>query len=294
MISLEYSKDIDSYYSLPFPSVGATTNLILYSCIGTSEVIIENCAIEPEILNLVEFLNKCGAKVHFDILKRSVFIKGVSSLNGTKIEVISDRIQIMTYVALAMMHRRRLHLYGVHSLNDIAVPLAHLGKSGLEYSYNETRGTLSIFADKIIKFSGFNIKCGPYPEFPTDLQPIFLALSLMAESTSLIEDTVIPNRNVYITELTKLGYDVSATKHMLKCNPSDLQYISNQQLVCPDLRGGMACIMAASVLKGKTTILNGEQVLRGYDNLRKNLSHFMDISFAVSENTSTYNNAVAV
>ena len=201
----------------------------------------------------------------------------------------------MTYVALAMMHRRRLHLHGVKSLNSIAVPLAHLEKSGLEYSYNETMGTLSIFADKLAKFSEFDIKCGPYPEFPTDLQPIFLALSLMADSPSLIEDTVIPNRNIYINELTKLGCDVSATDYLLKCNPSDvLQYLSNQQLVCPDLRGGMACIMAASVLKGQTTILSGEQVLRGYDNLRKNLSHFMDVSFIVNEHSSTYNNAVAV
>ena len=279
IIHIEHVKDIDTSFKLSFPSVGATSNLILYSCLGDSEVIINNCAIEPEICSLVDFLNNCGANICFDRIERQVQIKGANNLYGTNVSLISDRIQIMTYVALAIMHRKRLHLHSIDSLEYISLPLGYLKDKGLQYTFNSNTNILTVYADKLLNYEGFNIKCGPYPKFPTDLQPIFFALGLLALTPTEIIDPVIPDRSVYIDEIKKLGYDVNSNGKMLFCNPGTKKNIKiAQSLMCPDLRGGMACIMAASLEKRGVLIEGSDQVFRGYEDLIKNLSCFMKVT----------------
>jgi UDP-N-acetylglucosamine 1-carboxyvinyltransferase len=286
LISIRHLRDIDVQHTLAFPSVGATTNLILYATLGHKEVILSNCAVEPEIINLINFLNQCGAKIAVDTIHREVVVQGVTSLHASEMKLIPDRIQIMTYVVLAMMHKKRLHLKGVTSLGNLQTPLQSLVELGLTYDYQPKEGILIIHGDQLTSFKGLEMVCQPYPGFPTDLQPIFAMLGLVANSAGTIKDNVIPERTAYLDEIMKLGAEVMYKDRGILTQPIN-ETLKGAAMCCTDLRGGMACVMAASVANGPSIISNADQVFRGYDNLLDNLSHFMHVTHLEKEQMVT-------
>ncbi len=275
-ITLEHKTDCNAHHKLPFPSVGATTNLILYAALGNATVTLSNCAVEPEIINLIDFLNQCGANINVDVVKRVIHIQGVSGLVGSQVRLIPDRIQTMTYVALAMMHRKKLYLEGVSTLDSLNLPLNLLVDAGLNYDYCSAQQLLTVHGDQLNGFSGVEAICQPYPGFPTDLQPIFSALGLCAETRTVIQDQVIPERTAYLDELKKMGANVQYDGQEIIINPQD-KILQGSMMKSTDLRAGMACVMAASIAKGSSVITNAGQVYRGYNDLLENLSWFMDV-----------------
>ncbi|MFT6834160.1 MAG: UDP-N-acetylglucosamine 1-carboxyvinyltransferase [Francisellaceae bacterium] len=275
-LTLKHVKDIDAEYYLPFPSVGATTNLILYSVIGHCSIHLKNCAIEPEIINVIDFLNQCGAKVSYDIGKREIYIKGVSILNATEFNIIYDRIQVMTYICLAIMHQIDISISGVSNLDIINVPISILGNSGVKFTYDNTLNTITVLGNQCDKIKGMRIITDPYPYFPTDLQPIFASLALTAKSSTTIIERVIPERTKYINELQKFNANISHIDNIININPSNK--LINAIATSTDLRGGMACLMTASITAGTSQINNADQICRGYDNLLLNSKKFMQVS----------------
>ena len=275
-LTLQHIKDINAEYTLPFPSVGATTNLIFYSAVGTSCTHLKNCAIEPEIINVIDFLNICGAKISYDLANREVYIKGVSHLTANEFTLVYDRVQVMTYICLSIMHRMEITISGITDLSIINVPLAILNDLGVKYTYNNELKKITVHADLIDKIEGLQIITDPYPYFPTDLQPIFASLALTAKTPSCIIERVIPERTKYINELQKFNASISYLDNIINIKPSP--DITQANVTSTDLRGGMACLMAASISKGMSQVNNANQICRGYDNLLLNLKQFMNIS----------------
>ncbi len=284
-LTLKHTKDVNTTYRLPFPSVGATTNLIFYSVIGSSCIHLENCAIEPEIINVITFLNKCGAKISYDLANREIYIKGVDLLSAVEHDIIYDRIQVMTYICLAIMHRRKIVVHGVCNIDLINAPLIILNELNIKYSYDNQKNTITVFGDKIDIINGFNIITDPYPYFPTDLQPIFASLALTAKTPSSIIERVIPDRVKYVEQLQKFNALVSHNGNVINIKPASKLRAATAE--SSDLRGGMACLMTASLIKSQSTIGNASQICRGYDNLMLNLKQFMSIS-SLDSRINTY------
>ena len=275
-LNLTHVQDRDAAFTLPFASVGATTNLLLYATIGSAAVTLYNCAVEPEVMNLVAFLNACGARISCDPIRRTFHIEGVSSLNGCSYPIIYDRIQVMTYICLALMHRQHVTITGVDDLELISYPLAILSAAGASFNFDPVRAILTVDGSRYGDLDGMQIETAPYPYFPTDLHPIYAVLALCARRPSEIHEQVIPERKKYIAELNRLGAHISPCGNRIHISPAST--LHGASMTSTDLRGGMACIMGASLASGSSRLANAEQVCRGYDNLIMNLSPFMHIS----------------
>jgi UDP-N-acetylglucosamine 1-carboxyvinyltransferase len=265
-IEIIYRGEKDSTYTMAFPSVGATTNLILYAVKGHSQVALYNCAFEPEIIDLVRFLNKSGANIKLHYASRCIEINGVSRMHPISHTLIYDRIQAISYACLAMIHRSTIVINGIDQLQMIAMAVKKLESMGVSIDFDSQNERLTVWGGYIKRLKGICCHCRPYPGFATDWQPLFAALALFAETPSLIEDNVIPERFNYINELAKLGGNIKQSHHRIEVFPSALKMHGNS-VNCTDLRGGMACLLACSGISGYSELQNAEQIFRGYHQL---------------------------
>lgn len=278
-IEVVYKEEKGAEYKMPFPSVGATMNLIMYAVIGSSTVVLENVALEPEVVTLIDFLNKCGANIDFDIDNRKIGIDGVTKLKGCRFEIIYDRIQAMTYAAMAYLYKTNVTITNINTgdANNIKKPLEKLTNAGAKWEYDTSKGSIKFYG-KQSSLGGVDIIAAPFPHFPTDLQPIYAIMLLGANSSSTIQDTVYPERINYVYQIRKMGFDLSIDNSLIKINPiENLAMIRAATMSVKDLRAGMACLMAGSLLDEYSTINNAHQIFRGYNNLVENMSHFMEI-----------------
>ncbi|KEI35311.1 UDP-N-acetylglucosamine 1-carboxyvinyltransferase [Francisella sp. W12-1067] len=278
-IEVIYKEEKNAEFKMPFPSVGATMNLVMYAVIGSSEVVLENVALEPEVVTLIEYLNKCGARIDFDIGSRKIKIHGVTRLLGCEFEIIFDRIQAMTYAAMAYLYKTDVTITNINTYDiyNIEKPLEKLTNAGANWEYNQENKTIKFFG-KDSSLNGVDIIAAPFPHFPTDLQPIYAVMLLIANSPSTIQDTVYPERINYVYQIRKMGFDLSIDNNLIKINPiKDYESLRAAVMSVKDLRAGMACLMAGSLLDEFSTINNAHQIFRGYDNLVDNMSHFMQI-----------------
>ena len=280
-IDVIYKEEKDAVFKMGFPSVGATMNLVMYAVIGSSKVVLENVALEPEVVTLIDYLNNCGAKINFDTSAREITIHGVSKLSGCKFEIIFDRIQAMTYAALAYLYKTNVTITNINaSLKNIQKPLEKLTSANAKWEYNE-KATSIKFIGKDSSINGVDIIAAPFPHFPTDLQPIYALMLLKANTTSTIQDTVYPERINYVYQIRKMGFDLAIDNNLIRINPlTDISAVRPAMMSVKDLRAGMACLMAGSLLNEYSTIENAHQIFRGYNNLLENMSHFMNIEIA--------------
>ncbi|AXA33218.1 UDP-N-acetylglucosamine 1-carboxyvinyltransferase [Francisella adeliensis] len=278
-IEVIYKEEKNAEYKMPFPSVGATMNLIMYAVIGSSKVILENVALEPEVVTLIDYLNKCGANINFDTNSRKVEVDGVTKLKGCEFEIIYDRIQAMTYATMAYLYKTNVTITNINTgdTNNIKKPLEKLTNAGAKWEYDSDKNLIKFYG-KNSSLNGVDIIAAPFPHFPTDLQPIYAIMLLMANSTSTIQDTVYPERLNYVYQIRKMGFDLSIDNNLIRINPIEkLSEIRPATMSVKDLRAGMACLMAGSLLEESSTINNAHQIFRGYNNLVENMSHFMKI-----------------
>lgn len=278
-IEVIYKEEKNAEYKMPFPSVGATMNLVMYAVIGNSEVILENVALEPEVVTLIDYLNRCGANINFDIENRNIKISGVIRLSGCEFEIIFDRIQAMTYAAMAYLYKTNVTITNINTQDtyNIKKPLEKLFNTGAKWEYDQEKKSIKFFG-KDSSIRGVDIIAAPFPHFPTDLQPIYAVMLLMAKSSSTIQDTVYPERINYVYQIRKMGFNISIDNSLIKIKPiKKLNLIRPAVMSVKDLRAGMACLMAGSLLDEFSTINNAHQIFRGYNNLIENMSHFMQI-----------------
>lgn len=248
---------------LDFPSVGATENIILASVLAIGKTTIENCATEPEIEDLANFLNKMGANIE-GAGTDTITIIGVTKLHGTTHKVIPDRIEAGTFMVASAITKGDVTLKNVvvEHLKPISAKLREMNVSVLE-AENEIR---VIGTDCLLKT---DIKTMPYPGFPTDLQSQFLTLLTNAKGTSVVTESIFENRFMVAYELEKMGANIKIeNKVSIIDGENNLQ---GAKVKATDLRGGASLILAGLVAKGETEISDIYHIERGYNNIEEKL-----------------------
>ena len=244
---------------LDFPSVGATENAILASCLGEGKTIITNAAREPEIIDLQNFLNKMGAKIK-GAGSNKIEINGVKQLKDVSYNIMPDRIETGTFLCIAAMTGGSLKLKNADATHITPV-IDKLEESGCKI---ETyKNIIQIEGPK--KLKAVDIKTMPYPGFPTDMQSIFATTMTVAKGTSVIVENIFENRYKYTQELVRMGAKIKVEGKTAVIKGVRKLYGANVKAT--DLRGGAALVIAALNAKGRTYIDNIEYILRGYENL---------------------------
>lgn len=250
---------------LDFPSVGATENAILASCLGEGKTIITNAAREPEIIDLQNFLNKMGAKIK-GAGSNKIEINGVKQLKDVSYNIMPDRIETGTFLCIAAMTGGSLKLKNADATHITPV-IDKLEESGCKI---ETyKNIIQIEGPK--KLKAVDIKTMPYPGFPTDMQSIFATTMTVAKGTSVIVENIFENRYKYTQELVRMGAKIKVEGKTAVIKGVRKLYGANVKAT--DLRGGASVVMAGIAAKGITKVENIEYILRGYEKIDKKLQN---------------------
>lgn len=250
---------------LDFPSVGATENIMMAATMAKGETIIENAAMEPEIVDLANLLNKMGANIK-GAGTNNIRIKGVTELGKVKHSVIPDRIEAGTYMVAAAITGGDVLIENVIP-SHIKPIIAKLIEAGVKVEEGED--SVRVVAANGIK--SVDIKTLPYPGFPTDMQSQFMALMSIANGTSVMIETVFENRFMHIDELKRMGANIKVDGR------SAIIQGTNKMMGAPvkatDLRAGAALILAGLVSEGSTEISDIYHVDRGYTDIEQKLAN---------------------
>jgi UDP-N-acetylglucosamine 1-carboxyvinyltransferase len=239
-------------------SVGATEQILLGSVLAFGRTIIKNCAIEPEILDLINFLKKAGAKIKF-IGKRNIQVDGVKFLNSISYSVMGDRIECGTYAVLSALTEGNLRIKGFDP-RLIKTEISLLKKAGCKIKLSHN----SLCVKGVKKIKSINLITGEYPNFATDLQNIFMVLMCKASGKSTITENIYENRFMVVGELRRLGANIiiKGNKAIIKGNTN----FQGAELIASDLRGAVALILAGIASKGTTIVNRVYHGLRGWEN----------------------------
>ena len=252
-----------SQIHLDFPSVGATENIILASCLAEGVTVLTNAAKEPEIEDLVKFLNKAGAKINGAGTDR-IEIIGVKKLLEISYTVMPDRIEAGTYLVAGAITGGNVKITNVNP-SHIEPILDKLEETNCVLE----RGKNYVQIKVPRRIKAIDIKTMPYPGFPTDMQSIFGALLSTAKGTSIITENIFENRYKYIQELNRMGAKINVEGRTAIIKGT--KRIQGTNVVATDLRGGAALVIEALVARGITEIDNVNYILRGYENIEKKL-----------------------
>lgn len=262
-IKCKANKIIGTNIDLDFPSVGATENIILATVLSTGTTTINNAAMEPEIIDMVQFLKKMGAKIQGEGTNQ-IIIDGVEKLSGVSYNIMPDRIEAGTILCAVAATGGNVILDNVIPEHLTAV-INKLEETGCKIEINNKKITLN--AQK--KLKPIDIKTMTYPGFPTDLQQIFATMLVKASGTSIIVENIFESRYKYISELRKMGAKVTVEGKTAIIKGT--RKINATTIVCTDLRGGAALVIAGLMAKGKSRVENIGYIQRGYENLENKL-----------------------
>ena len=251
--------------SFPKVSVGATENLIIAACKAKGRTILSNCAIEPEVKDLCNFLIKLGCKIKW-LGKRKVQIDGVKNLKDINYNIMFDRIEAVTYMIAAAATNGRVSIKNIQP-KIIDKEILLLKKIGVKIIKKKNKVT--IISSKNLK--GINIKTSPYPGFPTDLQAQLMVLMCKAKNQSIIRENIFENRFMHVSELNRMGADiiVKGRKAIINGNKK----LNGAQLMATDLRASVSLVIAALISNKKSIINRIYHLDRGYENIEKKLSN---------------------
>lgn len=263
-IKCKCDKIVGAEIHLDFPSVGATENVILASVFAEGETILTNAAMEPEIEDLQNFLNKMGAKVE-GAGTNVVRIKGVEKLKDISYNIMPDRIEAGTMLCAAAITSGKLELNNVIP-KHIGPVIDKLEECGCKFKIDKR--SLSIEAPKRLK--SVDIKTMPYPGFPTDMQSVFASALCLAKGTSIVVENIFENRYRYTNELKRMGAKINIEGKIAIIK--GVRKLNSAVVEATDLRGGAALVLAGLATKGKTQVNNIEYILRGYEKLDQKLN----------------------
>ena len=254
---------LGSNIRFPKISVGATENLIIAACFAKGKTILRNCAIEPEINDLINFLLKMGCKIKW-IGKRSIRIFGVNEIKETSYSIMFDRIEAGTYMIAAALTEGNLQIKKVLP-KIIKTEISTLRKIGVKIKV--THDTVNVMGSKKIK--SLAIRTAPYPGFPTDLQAQIMVLLCKANRKSIIKEEIFENRFMHVAELNRMGAKIliKGNKAIVKGNIN----FAPAELMATDLRASVSLVLAALTAKGKSVINRIYHLDRGYENIEKKL-----------------------
>jgi UDP-N-acetylglucosamine 1-carboxyvinyltransferase len=244
---------------LDFPSVGATENIMMAATMAEGETIIDNAAMEPEIVDLSNFLNKLGADIK-GAGTSTIRIKGVKKLGGARHSIIPDRIEAGTFMVAAAITGGDVVIENV--INSHVKPIiAKLKEAGCKVE--EGIDSIRVIGTNDLK--AIDIKTLPYPGFPTDMQAQFMALMTILKGTSVVIETVFENRFMHVDELKKMGADIKIEDRSAIIN--GIKQLKGAVVKASDLRAGAALVLAGLIAEGVTEIENVYHIDRGYDGI---------------------------
>ena len=266
-------------FELAYPSVGATEQLILAAVGAEGRTVIKNAAIEPEIQNIVGFLQSMGAIIYQDEC-RTWIIDGVKSLHGSRCWVVNDRIEAASFASLAVATKGEIFVRGAEQEHMITF-LNMLRKAGGVFDVD--RAGISFRREGELK--PVILETDVHPGFMTDWQPPFVTLLTQSEGVSIVHETVYENRFGYVSTLVDMQANIQLHKSCLgqkACRFQDSHFnhsaiiqgvsrLSPADITIPDLRAGFAYLMAALLAEGRSTIRGIEYVKRGYSYLREKI-----------------------
>ena len=254
---------IGNIIDLPFPSVGATENIMMAAILAKGKTIINNAAKEPEIIDLGECLNSMGAKI-IGHGTNTINIEGVNSLHDSSYDIMFDRIVAGTYVLAGVMINKKFTVKNIKSkyLESLIQTLIKM-KANLIVNDND----ITILPSK--KIIGINIETAPYPGFPTDLQAQIMALMCMANGPSTIKEKIFENRFMHVSELNRLGANIKIKKDTAYVEGN--KQFKGAQVMASDLRASVSLVLAGLCAKGETTVNRVYHLDRGYEKIEETL-----------------------
>ena len=253
--------------TIKFPSisVGATENAILAAVSAKGKTIISNCAIEPEIQDMIIFLKKIGCNIDF-VGKRKLLIIGTKEFKNTSHQIIFDRIELGTYLIAAALIGKKIILLKIKpKIIDTEIKL--LRKMGVRMKIDKNK--ITVFESG--RINNISIKTQPYPGFPTDLQAQIMVLMSKASGISKVRESIFENRFMHVPELKRMGAKIT-TKHNLAIITGPVNF-SGAEVMATDLRASVSLVLAALVADNQTIINRVYHLDRGYENLEKKLKN---------------------
>ena len=254
----------NAIHNLEYPSVGTTINIILSSCKIENKTIIHNASIEPEVIDLCNFINSMGANIIIN--NRTIIIEGKEYLRFTNYQIMSDRIEAATFLTIGALHN------GITITNVkyeyISSVISFFKEIG--YCFNITNNYITLYKSNK-KIKPFNISLNPHPGMPTDIGPILCVLASQINGTSTITDNVYPNRISHINELRKLNIDISIQNNIITINGKN--GIINNKVKAHDLRCAAALLIAASLNNTFSYVYNIDKIFRGYEDIQAKLNN---------------------
>ena len=238
-------------------SVGATQNIIMAATLANGISILKNCAIEPEVMDLISFLMKCGSKI--TVNQRTIKIIGSENLNLSNHEIIPDRIEAGSYILAAMATKGKITIKNF-LIEHLEEPIKIFKKMGLKIKKIDTNEYL--FSCNAIKPINL-IQTKEYPGFPTDLQAQLITIFLKNGNKSKIKENIFENRFIHVPELKRFGADITLNSNTVIVNKVD--ELNGAEVMATDLRGSFSLIIAALLSKGETTISRIYHLDRGYE-----------------------------
>ncbi len=250
-------------YKFPKITVTGTSNLIMSSVFVRGSHILKNISLEPEVTDLIKFLNNSGANIKF-IGKRSLRIKGVKELLSGNHKIIGDRIEAFSYLCVGAITKGSVK---VSNINPKFLPseLKALKKIGFKIGTSKN----SIKLNTIKKLKPINVKTGPWPGFATDCLPILIPVLTKIFGQSKIEETIFTNRFMAVPELNRMGADIKIKNNFAVINGE--KKLNSADCISSDLRTTFSIVLGAIVAKGSSTISRIYHGLRGYSNLQLKL-----------------------
>ncbi len=251
-------------FFFPKISVTGTESLMMTACLAEGKTILRNCAMEPEIKYLADYLNSCGAKIS-GAGTPLITIIGVEKIKGGDIKIMPDRIETGSFAILAAATNSEITIKNCDPGHILSL-LSIFKKIGV--NFEEGRDYLKI--KKSNKIKSYSIKTHEYPGFPTDLQSPYAVLMTQAQGTCLIHETIYDRRLIWTDMLSQMGANVTMCDphRVLIAGPSKLY---GKKLISPDIRAGIGLLIAALIARGTTEISNIYQIDRGYEKIDERL-----------------------
>ena len=248
---------------LPKISVGATENLIIASCYANGTTFIKNCACEPEIKDLTNFLKKMGANIQW-IKKREIRIIGCKKFKPVSHSVMFDRIEAGTFIIAGALIAKKLKIISIKT-KIIKKELQILKKIGVRFKVKKNE----IIILNSNKLKSISIKTEAYPGFPTDLQAQIMVLMTKAKGTSKIKENIFENRFMHVPELNRMGARIKVSGNLSKIEGPSL--LNGAEVMATDLRASVSLVLAGLIAKNRTIINRVYHLDRGYENLENKL-----------------------
>ncbi len=246
-----------------FPTVGGTENLLMAAALAEGQTTLRNAAREPEVADLANFLNHCGAKISGHG-SDTIHITGVSSLRGGEYRIMPDRIEAGTFLVAAAITGGECDIEGC-PIGELTAVMAKMGEMGVTLEPHDT----GVAVRRSGPLRGVDMMTRPYPGFPTDMQAQLMALMSVAEGSSTVEETIFENRFMHVSELSRMGADIrlSGSRAVVR----GVKRLTGAPVMASDLRASASLVIAGLAAKGKTQVQRIYHLDRGYERIEHKL-----------------------